>query len=106
MTQSSYSASIGGPGSDYADLAALEIPKNVTNPKEKNDAAAIRAAHVLAFYNELSGASLIDPPGETYVILTDLLVDLRHMAEALGIDFDPASQQANAFYEWEREGLI
>ncbi|ARQ94644.1 hypothetical protein SEA_JOURNEY13_73 [Mycobacterium phage Journey13] len=106
MTQATYSASIGGPGSDYADLAALEIPRYVTNPQDKNDAAAIRAAHVLAFYKELSGASPIDPPGETVVILTDLLADLRHMAEALGLDFEFSDERAVVVYEWEREGLI
>ena len=88
------------PETTVADLAAAEPPAlDSTVPFAYARRAAVLAAGVVADYAVTTGGSEDD---ET--TLTDLLTDLRHLADAAGLDFDAALAAGEARYAEEATG--
>ncbi|MDX1967103.1 MAG: hypothetical protein SFV23_08035 [Planctomycetaceae bacterium] len=66
-----------------------------------NQARAAAGSLALEAYQHAKGLTespSLQSPQET---LTDLLSDLRHFADAVGIDFDAADRMAQDHYEFE-----
>jgi hypothetical protein len=87
---------------DLAELA--EVSKKAiihgVDAQADNDARASFGAAVLAAYSERVG----DKSNEVETQLADLLADLRHLCDALGLDYDAADTKAHVNYWREIHG--
>jgi hypothetical protein len=66
-----------------------------------NQARAAAASQAVEAYQNAKQGTLGWLPRSAEEILTDLLSDLRHFADATGIDFDTANRIAQDHYEFE-----
>ncbi|MDH6283939.1 hypothetical protein [Prescottella agglutinans] len=91
---------------DLADAAKLRgrTPHayEIEEPAEANAVRALNAAGVLADYMRGVG----DAGEDLQVGLTDLLADLRHLADAAGLDWDDADKTASRRYQEEVRGAL
>ncbi|MFZ2238393.1 MAG: hypothetical protein WAV90_02475 [Gordonia amarae] len=87
---------------NLGDLRRFSQNRQVTwdagHPQRNNTKAAARAAHYLAPYVDSESGGEIDSG------FRDLLNDLRHLADALGLDFDTESASAQRSYRDEIAG--
>jgi hypothetical protein len=82
------------------ELGATPVSQITTaDPQADNNARASFAAHALHAYSQVCIGS-----GEFEEALTDLLGDLRHLADALGLDYGDADYRAHAHYVAEIHG--
>lgn len=91
---------------DLAKAAALrgQTPRSyeISDPQEANAVRALNVVDVLADYMRLVGDS-----GEDLKIgVTDLLGDLHHLADAVGVDWDEALDDSSRHYRAEVAGEL
>lgn len=74
------------------------------DPQRDNDIRAARAARALTAYaNHVGKGSL---GGEVETAIADLLGDLRHMCDALDVDWDGAAARAESYHHHEVLGEL
>ena len=93
---------------ELADLLSerepeIEFPGGSYDPQRDNDIRANRGALALVGYAQLvAGGSLTD---EAVSAVSDLLSDLRHLCDGLGIDWEAAVASSDTNYRDEILGL-
>lgn len=87
--------------SDLADAVA-SAPAHIRDEdyRDDNTARASFAAQALVTFVERAGEN------EMETNISDLLGDLMHLCDALGIDFDEAVDDGRVYYEAEVEGAL
>ncbi|USH45367.1 hypothetical protein SEA_RUTHIEJR_89 [Mycobacterium phage Ruthiejr] len=84
------------------DLAALPSSSiTYDDPQADNNTRAAFAAEALVAYVRRVG-----DPGELETAVTDLLGDLRHLCDALGLDFEDAAEMSFCHYDAEIRGEL
>ncbi|MBF4194644.1 hypothetical protein [Mycolicibacterium phlei] len=87
----------------WEELGSLPINFTpVLQPKDHardNSARAARAAHTLADYWDRQGDD-----GDAAAVMSHLLADMMHLADALGINFSDVRHAAEYHYTFEVEG--
>lgn len=104
MTDTTYAAKLAAV-STIADLIALNAsqtvdlpaPDDVTDPAESRAVRAMSLVSALAPYAKGCGTETDD--FETAI--TDLVGDLRHLADALGVDFRQVIWRSSRYYREE-----
>lgn len=76
--------------------------EDLADPAEANAVRALNAVGVLADYSRLVG----DDGDDLIVGLTDLLADLRHLADAVGLEWDEADETAYRRHREEVRGEL
>lgn len=82
---------------DLRDLGPMPVGECSEDPKADNSARAARAAALLVTYAQKSYGG--DEEAET--ALNDVLCDLRHLADAIGADFEDQLRKSERNYEAE-----
>lgn len=87
-------------------VAAIAVPLPLSwecsNPADANVVRALPAAHAVVGYADRIGAA----DDDLRTAIADLVADLRHLADAVGVDWDDVSATADRDYSCEVEGDI
>ncbi|MBS1895473.1 MAG: hypothetical protein JST59_29590 [Actinobacteria bacterium] len=87
---------------DFDRPEAMQTPDGGDEAPSGNRGRSLRAASALRAYWEAGGAAHLRPGGRAgEEEIADLLCDLRHLADEIGLDWAPLVERAGRYHEAE-----